>query len=520
MAQRLEQTQAAVQTQQLSSLQVAVAKLVELPVTELATRVRDEMVDNAALEEKDPDTVDTERDLYTENNTPSDTDAEGDSESLGTADDDASPETDTDNSYEEGEDYGREADAMGDYFSSDDVPDYLQQRAEEERDRSEVPFSAQGSFYEDLQRQISEQSLNEHEQQLMEYLIGSLDEDGFLRKDIDALVDELAIYHNITTTRSELEHLLSILQRFDPRGIGARSLQECLHLQLTDPDRQGAYTKLALEVVDKCFKDFVGRRWDTVKRRLNMDDETFDHVRHCLTHLNPRPGSALSESTSAGAPTIVPDFYVRVSPDGESLQVTLNNGDVPELRVSPAFRDSLQQYGGNKTNLTREQRDAYTYARQKVDAAKSFINLLSRRKETLLSVMRCIADRQRDFFMSDDEEEQLHPLGLKEVAERVGVDISTVSRVTSSKYVQTLYGTYPLKYFFSQQFTTTDGDELSARKVKTALRSLIEGEDKRQPLPDEELAQQLKAQGYNVARRTVAKYRDLLGFPTARLRKE
>ena len=174
MAQRLEQTQAAVQTQQLSSLQVAVAKLVELPVTELATRVRDEMVDNAALEEKDPDTVDTERDLYTENNTPSDTDAEGDSESLGTADDDASPETDTDNSYEEGEDYGREADAMGDYFSSDDVPDYLQQRAEEERDRSEVPFSAQGSFYEDLQRQISEQSLNEHEQQLMEYLIGSL----------------------------------------------------------------------------------------------------------------------------------------------------------------------------------------------------------------------------------------------------------------------------------------------------------------------------------------------------------
>ncbi len=524
MAQRLEQTQAAVQTQQLSSLQVAVAKLVELPVTELATRVRDEMVDNAALEEKDsdayPDSADHDNDLASDTDARSDAEAEGDDDGLGPDGEDAATEADSDNSFEESEDYGTEADAMGDYFSADDVPDYLQQRAEEERDRREVPFSAQGSFYEDLQRQIGEQNLSEHEQQVMEYLIGSLDEDGFLRKDLDALVDELAIYHNITTSRTELEHLLGILQRFDPRGIGARSLQECLHLQLTDPDQQGPYTKLALAVVDKCFKDFVGRRWDVVKRRLNMDDDTFDHVRHCLTHLNPRPGSALSESASAGAPTIVPDFYVRTSSDGDSLQVTLNNGDVPELRVSPAFRDSLQQYGGSKANLTREQRDAYTYARQKVDAAKSFINLLSRRKETLLSVMRCIADKQRDFFLNDDDEEQLHPLGLKDVAEKVGVDISTVSRVTNSKYVQTLYGTYPLKFFFSQQFTTTDGDELSARKVKAALRTLIEGEDKHHPLPDEELALRLKAQGYNVARRTVAKYRDMLGLPTARLRKE
>lgn len=507
MAQRLEQTQAAVQTQQLASLQVAVAKLVELPVTELAARVRDEMVDNAALEEKDGEDYPTHDEAdNTDNN---DNNEENDKDA----------EADEANAYEESEDYGREADAMGDYFSADDVPDYLQQRADEERDRKEMQYSGQTSFYEDLQQQISEHNLTEHEQEVMEYIIGSLDEDGFLRKDLDALADELAIYHNINTDRHELERLLSILQQFEPRGIGARSLQECLHIQLTDPERRTPYTKLALEVVDRCFKDFVGRHWDVVKQRLGMDDDTFAHVRHLLVHLNPRPGSALNDSTAPSAPTVVPDFYVRVDDEGR-VEVGMNNGDVPELRVSQAFRDSIKQYGGNKTKLSREQRDAYTYARQKVDSALSFINLLTRRKETLMSVMRAIVDKQHAFFVNDDDENDLVPLTLKEIAEMARVDISTVSRVTNSKYVQTMYGTYPLKFFFSSQFTTSDGDELSARKVKAALRELIDGEDKRHPLSDEALAAKLKKAGYNVARRTVAKYRDMLGLPTARLRKE
>ena len=249
MAQRLEQTQAAVQTQQLASLQVAVAKLVELPVTELAARVRDEMVDNAALEEKDGEDYPTHDEAdNTDNN---DNNEENDKDA----------EADEANAYEESEDYGREADAMGDYFSADDVPDYLQQRADEERDRKEMQYSGQTSFYEDLQQQISEHNLTEHEQEVMEYIIGSLDEDGFLRNDLDALADELAIYHNINTDRHELERLLGILQQFEPRGIGARSLQECLHIQLTDPERRTPYTKMALEVVDRCFKDFVGRHW-------------------------------------------------------------------------------------------------------------------------------------------------------------------------------------------------------------------------------------------------------------------
>lgn len=517
MAQRLEQHQDMVQTQQLASLQVAVAKLVELPITELATRVRDEMVDNAALEERDGDSYGSnETDDYESTGTADDSSADADDNSY---DDNDRSDSDEPNAYTEDADYGSESDAMGDYFSADDVPDYLRQRADDERDRNEFQYSGSASFYEELQSQIGEHNLSEHEREVMEYIIGSLDEDGLLRKSTSSLVDELAIYHGIETNEAEIDHLVSVLQQFEPRGIGARSLQECLHIQLTDPDRRTQYTPLALEVVDKCFKDFVAKHWDTVKRRLNMDDDTFDHVRNLLIHLNPRPGSALNESTTPSAPTVVPDFYVHVTTDGE-VQLSLNNGNVPELQVSPAFRDSIKQYSSNRSRLTREQRDAYTYARQKVDAAQSFINLLTRRRQTLISVMQAIVDKQKAFFVGDDDEDLLVPLTLKEVAEVAGVDISTVSRVTNSKYVQTLYGTYPLKYFFSSQFTSSDGDELSARKVKAALRELIDGEDKKHPLADEALAAKLKAQGYNVARRTVAKYRDMLGLPTARLRKE
>lgn len=517
MKQQLEQTQNAIQTQQLSSLQVAVAKLVELPITELAMRVRDEMVDNAALEEKDRNDYPSDEGSYEDSSDSSDSNEQREDDER-EEHSEAELDAEKENAYEE-EYYGRESDAMGDYLSSDDVPDYLQQRADEERDKKDFQYSDTGSFYEELQKQIGEHSLTEHEQQVMEYLIGSLDEDGFLRKDLPTLCDELAIYHNINTTPEELERLLKILQRFEPRGIGARSLQECLHIQLTDPDRKTAYTPLALAVVDKCFKDFIGRHWDNIKMRLNMDEETFEHVKHELTHLNPRPGSALNEAVSYSAPTIVPDFFVHVTDDLKP-RVTLNNDEVPELRVSQAFKDSIKQYGNSKAPLSRQQRDAYTYARQKVEAAQSFINLLSRRRQTLLSVMQAIANKQSKFFLNDDDESELKPLALKDVAEEAGVDMSTVSRVTNSKYVQTTYGIYPLKFFFSSQFTTSEGDELSARKLKAVLREVLEKEDKKHPLSDEALAAKLKEQGLTVARRTVAKYRDLLGYPTARLRKE
>ena len=510
MAQSLEQTQESIQTQQLSTLQVAVAKMVELPITELATRVRDEMVDNAALEEKGEDD-------YPNNDDQFDTD-HNDNDSSESDYEDGQNDTD-DNGYDDNEPRGNEADAMGDYLTDDDVPDYIRQRAEEQDNRRESQLTGYSSFYDELQKQINEYDLNETEQYLIEYLIGSLDEDGFLRKDLSIIADELAIYHNINTTHDELERLLHILQHFEPRGIGARSLQECLHIQLTDPERKSPYTVHALTVVDKYFNDFYKRHWDVLKSRLKLDDETFGHVLHELTHLNPMPGSAMNDSVGASAPTVIPDFYVQVNDDNE-ISISLNQGDVPELRISPAFTDSLKQYGGNRPNLSREQKDAYIYARQKVDAARSFINLLSRRRQTLLSVMRTIVNMQKDFFTNDDDELLLKPMTLKEIAAEAKVDISTVSRVTSSKYVQTYYSTYPLKYFFSTQFTASDGNELSARQVKAQLEEIIKGEDKSHPLADEALAAALKKAGFNVARRTVAKYRDMLGYPTARLRKE
>ncbi len=530
MPQKLEQHAEAVQQQQLSNLQVAVAKLVELPVTDLAERVRNEMLDNAALEEADgrdggedafADGCETDAYGGGSDNDGGD-DMEGGEEVGGGADTAADdPETaierDAEDPYE-GADYGGEADAMGDYLSADDAPDYLVQRAEGETERREAPLSSGMSFYEDLKSQIGERDLTEHEGEVMEYLVGSLDADGFLRKDDATLSDELAIYRGVQTTPEEVARLVAVLQTFEPRGVGARSLRECMRIQLSDPDRRTPYTQMALAVVDKYFKDFAAKRWDVVRRRLGADEETFAHVLHELTHVNPLPGTALGETAAATSPAVVPDFLVEVRADGEAV-VTLNSGDVPELRVSRAFRESISQYVARRGKLTREQRDAYVYARGKVEAAQSFINLLSRRNQTLLAVMRAIVRLQRSFFDEDDED-LLRPLALKDVAALAGVDISTVSRVTSSKYVQTGYGVYPLKFFFSSQFTASDGEELSARKVRAVLRSLVEGEDKRRPYSDDALAAMLKERGFAVARRTVAKYRDAMGFPTARLRKE
>ena len=390
-------------------------------------------------------------------------------------------------------------------------------QADEARERHEIPLTEDASFYESLNRQVNECDLTAEEKTLLEYLIGSLDADGFLRKDLETLADELAVYHNINTDKTELERLLGVLQTFEPRGIGARNLQECLRLQLTDPDNRSPYRKQALDVVNRCFDDFIHKRKENIKRRMDWNEETYGHVMHELTRLNPRPGSALNEGESHAAPTVVPDFFLTVADDG-SLVIRLNHGEVPELRVSRAFRDSIREYADKKNKLSREQKDTYLYACRKVEAAQSFIDILHRRNNTLYAVMRTIAELQRPFFDEDDES-RLRPMTLKDVAERTRLDISTVPRVTNSKYVQTAYGTYPLKFFFSSQFKTNEGEELSSRKIKAMLRRLIEEEDKNAPLPDEALAAQLKEQGYPVARRTVAKYREQMGFPPARLRR-
>lgn len=491
MAQELVQHQSITQTQTLSPLQVALVRLLELPVSDLSERVQNEMLENSALEEADreePATHDEETETGEDDHDTRD-------DETGTGDDDA----------------------LGDYLNADDVPDYLVNRTEEQREQRDIMLTEDTSFYENLRRQVSEHDLSGQEKQLMEYLIGSLDADGYLRKDLDTLCDELAIYHNLTTSREELEKLLKILQSFEPRGIGARNLQECLRLQLTNPEQPLNYRREALEVVDRCFDDFIHKRKENIMRRLGMDEETYAHVLRELTHLNPLPGNALNEGNSPSAPTVVPDFYVTVNSEGEA-EVSLNNGDIPELRISPSFRDSIKEFSANSKNLSREQKDTYIYMRQKVEAAQSFIDILHRRRQTLLAVMGTIVRLQRPFFDEDDES-CLRPMTLKDIAERTNLDISTVSRVTNSKYVQTDYGTYPLKFFFSSQFVSKDGEDLSSRQIKAALRELIENEDKTKPLPDEALATMLKSKGFPVARRTVAKYREQIGFPPARLRR-
>lgn len=497
MAQKIIQTQTTAQVQQLSLAQVALSQMVELPLAQFAERVQNEMIDNEALEE-----ADNERDA-----------------ALDAADPSADSSNSGDDEVMDGGDASEISVALGDYSSEDEVPDYLRERAERAETGSEFVVADQGSFYEELQRQIGEHNLTDHESEVMDYLIGSLDSDGFLRKDALTIADELAIYHNIYTDAAEVDRLLALLQTFEPRGIGARSLQECLRLQLTDPDNHSPWRKDALAVIDTCYQEFAANHWDEVVRRMNFDDEQASHVRHELLHLNPAPGRAFGESSMESAPTVTPDFFVQIGPDGTAT-ATLNWGDVPPLRVSQAFMDSIQQYANHSGTLTREQQEAYVYAQGKVKAAQGFLLLINRRRQTLMAVMQGILDIQRAFFEGDDDEALLRPMALKDVAARAGVDISTVSRTVTAKYVQTLYGVYPLKHFFSGQFTSADGEEVSARQVKAALTEIISQEDKQSPLSDEALVKALQARGLQVARRTVAKYRDALHIPVARYRRQ
>lgn len=490
MSQELTQTQETKQTQaMLSSIQVALAGLIELPLNDFVDRVKNEMDENAALEE-----------------TGSESEAE---------------ETEAEDFEDEGEVYDDSelSMAIGDYGSEDDIPSYLQERADANRENREFVASNTYSFYEELIKQIGEHRLDEHEREIMIYLIGSLDEDGLLRKDLMNIVDELAFRNNIMTDEAELTRLLKVLQTFEPCGIGARNLQECLELQLKNPENRSPWRKLALKVVEHHFKDFTDRKWKVIQDKLKVDDETMKHVLHELRHLNPYPGMAFNESESVAAPTVIPDYYVTVNSDG-SVSIRLNNDNVPDLCVSPSFIDTVKQYGNvQKDKLSREQQETYIYTKKKVEDAQNFINLIKRRHQTMLAVMRGIVNMQRPFF-DDDDVTLLQPLRLKEVADNAGVNISTVSRAANSKYVQTAYGVYPLSFFFSSGIKDKNGKEVSNYQVKLALQEIVDAEDKKNPLSDDAIVEKLKERNFSVARRTVVKYRSQLNIPSTKYRKE
>ena len=486
--------------QTFSQQQLLQSSLIELPVAQLVDRINTEMNDNPALETESP---------YDDN-----TIATEEADFGGGSDADGTEDFETATEREERQSALDEA-LNGIGRDDEDLPVY-QSGSSYSEDREEMVYGETESFYDQLKEQVGEMELTDKERDIIEYLIGSLDDDGLLRKDLSIVSDELAIYHNIDASEKEIEHVLLILQAFDPAGIGARSLQECLLLQIErrDPSK---LRDLMERVVNDYFEAFTRKHWDKIQEDLKLNDTQAEALFHELRKLNPRPGASLGETVGSSMQQITPDFIVDTQDDG-TITFTLNNGEVPELKVSQSFVDSMKEYQQNKEHMSKQTKEALLYIKKKVDAAQGFIEAVKVRRHTLSVTMRAIIQLQRQFFL-DGDEASIRPMILKDVAEKSGLDISTVSRVSNSKYAQTRWGTFPLRHFFSDGYVTESGEELSTRQIKAALRDLVDAEDKRKPLSDDQLKDLLAEKGFPIARRTVAKYREQLGIPIARLRK-
>lgn len=370
-------------------------------------------------------------------------------------------------------------------------------------------------FNELMLEQLGMLTLSDHQRKIAEQIIGNLDDDGYLRREISAIVDDLAFRQNIETTEDEVAGLVLQIQQFDPAGIAARNLQECLLLQLERKVNQDRNVEMAIKVLEKYFEEFTKKHYEKIQRGLNLSDEQLKEVINQIIKLNPKPAGTIGEGSKAES-YVVPDFFIYNN--AGKLELTLNSRNAPDLRISEGYRDMLKDYErGSKKD--KRQKEAVMFIKQKIDAAKWFIDAIKQRQNTLLNTMEAIMNYQHDFFISGDETD-LRPMILKYIAEATGLDISTVSRVANSKFVQTEFGTYRLKFFFSESLQTDSGEEVSTREVKKILSDIIEAESKKHPHSDEKLTEMLQEKGYNIARRTVAKYREQLNIPVARLRKE
>ncbi|MBX7141756.1 MAG: RNA polymerase factor sigma-54 [Chitinophagales bacterium] len=509
----------------LSPQQIQLIKLLQIPTDALEERIKEELEANPALEDgASEEEGEEELPVITDDGESgsSETEMADQEESQAASEDEMDEikeerkeleelEHDKEDSFED------DNQELTDYMDSDEVDDYRsrEERSPEEEDRRILPVPVSRSFHEYLDEQLGMEELDEHSHVLGEYIIGSIDDDGYLRRPLDAMVDDLAFSQNVTCTEADLERVLKIIQGFDPPGTGARDLKECLLLQLEREENNTALKKHCLTVVQDYFDEFVKKHYEKLQRQLDVDDEIFKQVITHITHLNPKPGSAFTGSQDFEK-IIIPDFYI-ANNDGE-LQLSLNNMNVPDLRISPHFKDMLRDYqkGAKKD---KAQKEAVMFIKQKIDGAKWFIDAIRQRQQTLLHTMNAIMEHQHDFFLTGDET-KLKPMILKDIAEKTGLDISTVSRVANSKYVQTEFGTFRLKFFFAESLPTDSGEEVSTREVKKILSDLIAVENKKKPLSDEKLTEELTKRGYQVARRTVAKYREQLEIPVARLRKE
>lgn len=472
--------------QKLSPAQIQVIKMLEVPTLELEERIRQELEENPALEEGS----------------------------------DASDEDSRDDDLND--DGGNNDDMdLDEYMMDDDIPDYRLKANNTSKDdkHEDIPFSIGTTFHEFLVEQLGLQKVTERERLLAEYVIGNIDEEGYLRRTVESMVDDIVFHAGVDTSDDELKQIVELVQEFDPAGVAALTLQECLRLQLERKTYQPK-TDYALRIVNEYFEEFTRKHYDRIKKGLDIDDEMLKEAISEISHLNPKPGNAWGGNLLEKSMTvIVPDFILE-NEDGK-LSVHLNNSNIPDLRVSNSYNELFHEYNDKKVDKSQSQslKDAVTFAKQKIDSARWFIDAIKQRHQTLLTTMIAIVNFQRDFFIEGDDT-YLKPMILKDIADITGFDISTISRVSNSKYIQTEYGVYPVKYFFSESMTNDSGEEVSTKEIKKILKDCIEGENKSKPWNDDALADVLKTKGYNIARRTVAKYREQMNIPVARLRKE
>ena len=480
--------------QKLSPQQIQFIKLLQVPTVSLDTRIKEELEENPALEDMSLINMNEPEEQYP----------------------DRDPDEDTYNG-EESEQSEFDEFNIDDYLQDDNINEYgtrYDQNGDDEEERKEMPIAVQSSFFESLQNQLDLVPLSDKDFVIGQQIIGSLDDDGYLRRPITSITDDLAFSQNVFADDDEVEEMLRLIQQFDPPGVAARDLKECLLIQLRRKDNGDPVVKNAIRVVDEYLEEFTRKHYDKLEKSLGMGSEELKCVVNEILKLNPKPGDA--SEVNMKLMQVIPDFHI--SNNDGTLILTLNSKNAPELKVSRSYQDMFEHYD-KAAQKDKKMREAVQFVKQKLDSAKWFIDAIKQRQQTLLKTMNAIMHYQYDFFLSGDER-NLRPMILKDIADKIGMDISTVSRVANSKYVQTEFGTFLLKSFFSEAIQMEDGEEVSNKEVKKILEEFIGNEDKQHPLADEKLTEILKERGYNIARRTVAKYREQMNIPVARLRKE
>lgn len=478
--------------QKLSPQQIQFIKLLQVPTVALDTRIKEELEENPALEDSSLISLDEPKGEY----------------------DDL--QDDRDDFDANGEDNSMDEFNVDDYLQEDDTNDYSTSynNGDDDEDKKETPIAIETTFFESLQQQLDLVPLSDQDFIIGKQIIGSLDDDGYLRRPITSMIDDLAFSQNVMVEEEDVLEMLKLIQNFDPPGIAARDLQECLTLQLKRKDTTNPLIKKAIEIVEHHLDEFTKKHYDKLEKSVGLTSDELKEVVAEILRLNPKPGD--SNQVTTKQLQIIPDFHI--SNNDGTLMLTLNARNAPELRVSRSYMDMFDHYD-KASQKDKKLKEAVQFVKQKLDSAKWFIDAIKQRQQTLLKTMNAIMQYQYEYFLTGDER-KLKPMILKDIADKIDMDISTISRVANSKYVQTEFGTFLLKSFFSEAIQTESGEEVSNKEVKKILEDCIGKEDKRKPLADEKLTEILKEHGYNIARRTVAKYREQMNIPVARLRKE